>query len=194
MTEMITTDAAATATSGRGTISQEHADLLESLARHRYFLRFTVQKLTDDQARSHPVASSVLTLGGLIKHVTAGESQWMEFAVKGAQAMGSTSPDVDWTDTSDPYIAEWANGFTMLPDETLEGLLAAYEARAAETEALLPTLDLDAAHKLPEAPWFEQGKSWTVRRCVLHIIAETSQHAGHADFLREAIDGQKTMG
>jgi hypothetical protein len=82
----------------------------------------------------------------------------------------------------------------MLPGETLEGLLAAYDARAAETAALLPTLDLDTAHKLPEAPWFEPGASWTVRRAVLHVIAETSQHAGHADILREAIDGQKTMG
>jgi uncharacterized damage-inducible protein DinB len=192
MTETIAT-AVPAAEAGTGAISPEHADLLESLARHRYFLRFTVRNLSDEQAREHPTASA-LSLGGLIKHVTAGEAQWMDFAVNGAAAMGSSSPDVDWTDTSDPYIAQWANGFQMLPEETLEGLLAAYEARAAKTDALLPTLDLNVAHKLPEAPWFQPGASWTVRRCVLHIIAETSQHAGHADVIRETLDGQKTMG
>ena len=36
--------------------------------------------------------------------------------------------------------------------------------------------------------------SWTARRVLLHVIAETSQHAGHADIIRESIDGQKTMG
>ena len=44
------------------------------------------------------------------------------------------------------------------------------------------------------APWFEVGARWSARRALLHIIAETAQHAGHADMLREAIDGSKTMG
>jgi hypothetical protein len=43
-------------------------------------------------------------------------------------------------------------------------------------------------------PWFVPGASWTVRRVVLHLIAETSQHAGHADILRESLDGSKAMG
>ena len=47
---------------------------------------------------------------------------------------------------------------------------------------------------LPEAPWYEPGASWSARRVLLHLIAETSQHAGHADIIREAIDGAKTMG
>ena len=54
--------------------------------------------------------------------------------------------------------------------------------------------DLDLEHPLPEAPWFEQGVSWSVRRVALHLIAEISQHAGHADIIREALDGQRTMG
>ena len=54
--------------------------------------------------------------------------------------------------------------------------------------------DLDAAHPLPQAPWFEAGASWSARRVLLHIIAETSQHAGHADIIREALDGAKSMG
>jgi hypothetical protein len=171
-------------------------DLLQSLARQRHFLRFTVRNLTDDQARSHPIPSSELTLGGLIKHVTAGEDQWMDFAVHGASAMGSESLDFDEEDFdwNSPYLLEWSDGFRMLENETLDGLLAAYQARAIQTEAVLKSLELNTAHELPQAPWFEAGASWTVRRVVLHLIGETSQHAGHADILREALDGQKTMG
>nr|WP_299520382.1 DUF664 domain-containing protein [uncultured Serinicoccus sp.] len=54
--------------------------------------------------------------------------------------------------------------------------------------------DLDATHPLPQAPWFEEGASWSVRRVALHMLAEIAQHAGHADIIREAIDGQRTMG
>jgi len=65
----------------------------------------------------------------------------------------------------------------------------------AETDELLRTLpDLNAAHPLPEAPWFPPGTSWSARRVLLHVIAETSQHAGHADIIRETLDGAKTMG
>ena len=83
----------------------------------------------------------------------------------------------------------------MLPGETLAGLLADYAAAARETDELLAALpDLDAAQPLPVAPWYEPGASWTARRVLLHIIAETAQHAGHADIIRESIDGAKTMG
>jgi hypothetical protein len=82
----------------------------------------------------------------------------------------------------------------MTEEETLEGLLAAYDAVAAATDDLVGTVDLDARQPLPEAPWFESGASWSARRVLLHIVAETCQHAGHADIIREAIDGQKSMG
>jgi uncharacterized damage-inducible protein DinB len=162
------------------TRSTELTDLLTTLARHREFLRFTVRGLSDEQARQAPTASA-LSLGGLIKHVRDMEEGWMRFAVGGAELMESVPSD-------------WENGFRLLSDETLAGLLADYEETAAKTERLLGELDLDTAHPLPIAPWFEPGVSWTVRRVVLHLIAETSQHAGHADIIRETLDGQKTMG
>jgi hypothetical protein len=56
----------------------------------------------------------------------------------------------------------------------------------------LPSLDL--AHLLPDAPWFPPGTRWTARRVLLHVIGETAQHAGHADIIRESLDGAKTMG
>jgi hypothetical protein len=74
-------------------------------------------------------------------------------------------------------------------------LFASYEEVAARTDALVRTLpDLDADQPLPEAPWFEPGARWSARRVLLHIVAETAQHAGHADILRESLDGAKSMG
>jgi uncharacterized damage-inducible protein DinB len=161
-------------------MTSERADLIQTLQRHRGFLRHTVRGLTDEQATQQPTAS-VLSPGGLIKHVADIEASWMRFATGGAEGMMSVPPD-------------WENGFRMLPGETLEGLLTRYDEVAAETDKLVETLDLDTAHPLPQAPWFEPGAAWSVRRVLLHLIAETSQHAGHADILRETIDGQKTMG
>jgi hypothetical protein len=161
--------------------TRERSDLLETLAKHRGFLRFTVRGLTDEQAAQRTTVSE-LTLGGLIKHVSGVEERWMRFAVGGAELMESQPVD-------------WAGQFRMQEGETLAGILETYEAVAAKTDELMATLpDLDAAHALPEAPWFEPGAKWSVRRVLLHVIAETSQHAGHADIIREAIDGQKTMG
>ncbi|WP_030273198.1 DinB family protein [Streptomyces sp. NRRL B-24484] len=161
-------------------LSRERADLLETLDKHRGFLRFTVRNLTDDQAARRTTASE-LCLGGLIKHVTGVEARWMRFAVGGAAAMRSEPVD-------------WEGQFRMGEGETLAGLLDAYERTAAETDRLVADLDLDAAHALPEAPWFEPGATWSVRRVLLHVIAETSQHAGHADIIRESLDGARTMG
>ena len=86
-------------------------------------------------------------------------------------------------------------GFRMLAGETLSGLLDQYEEVARRTDQLVATLpDLDVSHPLPPAPWFEPGASWTARRVLLHVVAETAQHAGHADIIRESIDGAKSMG
>jgi hypothetical protein len=158
----------------------ERADLLASLRRHRGFLLFTVRGLSDEQARQTPTASA-LCLGGLLRHVADIERRWCAFATGGAEAM-------------DAIEVDWESGFAMPPGSTLADVIADFEASAAETDALVETLDLDTAHELPKAPWFEPGASWSVRRVFLHLIAEISQHAGHADIIRETIDGQKTMG
>jgi hypothetical protein len=168
------------------TLTGERADLAQTLAKHRYFLRFTARELTDEQAASRTTASE-LCIGGIIKHVTAVERGWARFIVEGPSAMGR------WDDEG--ALQAHLDGFRMLPGDTLAGLLDEYAAVASETDELLATLpDLDAAQPLPEAPWYEPGASWSARRVLLHIIAETSQHAGHADIIREAIDGSKTMG
>ena len=88
-----------------------------------------------------------------------------------------------------------AAGFRMLPGETLAGLLDRYNEVARRTEDTVIKLpSLDVSQPLPEAPWFEPGARWSARRVLLHILAETSQHAGHADIIRESLDGSRTMG
>jgi hypothetical protein len=166
-------------------MDRERADLLETLAKHRDFLRYTVRDLTDAQASVRTTVSA-LCLGGLIKHVTAVEARWADFIVQGADAF----PAVDAAS-----MAAHAAAFQMLDGETLAGIVDDYDRVAARTDEQIASLpSLDVSHRLPEAPWFEPGASWSARRAILHIVAETAQHAGHADILREALDGAKTMG
>ena len=161
--------------------ARERADLLETLAKHRGFLRQTIDDMSDEQIRTRSTVSE-LTLGGILKHVTAMEHTWCTFMTDGAVAFADSTPE--------RFMAEW-----RLDDgETAASLLAAQEAAAARTDAVVASADLDADHLLPEAPWFPPGAAWSVRRVALHLIAETAQHAGHADIIRETIDGARTMG
>ncbi len=168
--------------------SGERADLLATLAGHRHFLRYTTRDLTDEQAGQRTTASE-LCLGGLIKHVAAVEDNWARFITEGTGAIRNAA------DMTEADYAQRAGQFRLLPGETLAGVLAGYAEVAGRTDGLIASLpDLDASHPLPEAPWFPPGARWSARRVVLHIIAETAQHAGHADIIRESLDGAKTMG
>ncbi|MGH9024040.1 MAG: DinB family protein [Acidimicrobiia bacterium] len=170
---------------GDKAVSNERADLLETLAKHRHFLRYTTRDLTDEQARQRTTVSA-LCLGGLIKHVSSVERTWISFILEGPSSMGN------WDEAS---LDDWSDRFAMPEGETLAGLLDEYEQVAHRTDELVATLpDLDDSHLLPAAPWFESGARWSFRRVLLHLIAETAQHAGHADIIRESMDGAKTMG
>jgi hypothetical protein len=170
------------------TTDVERADLLAALAKNRHFLRFTTRGLTDEQAGQRTTVSE-LCLGGLIKHVTSAERGWVNFIVAGTTAMK------DFTAMTEEDYARRADDFRLLPGETLAGVLAGYAEVARLTDDVVATLpSLDAAHPLPKAPWYEPGQSWSARRVLLHIIAETAQHAGHADIIRESLDGAKSMG
>ncbi|MFE9815540.1 DinB family protein [Streptomyces sp. NBC_00236] len=169
-------------------LSAERSDLLEMLDKHRHFLRFTTRDLTDEQAGLRTTVSE-LCLGGLIKHVTAGERSWANFIVDGPSAMP------DFTAMTEADWASRADDFRMLPGETLAGVLADYAEAARRTDDLIANLpDLNATQPLPKAPWFEGDAHWSARRVLMHIMTETAQHAGHADIIREAIDGAKSMG
>ena len=102
--------------------------------------------------------------------------------------MGGAGTDATTT------VARFSATFEMTDDETVAVLLERYRERARATDELIMTLpSLDVAHPLPDAPWFERGASWSARRVLLHILAETAQHAGHADIIRETIDGAKSL-
>ncbi|MEV7206123.1 MULTISPECIES: DinB family protein [unclassified Streptomyces] len=166
----------------------ERADLLEMLAKHRHFLRFTTRDLTDEQAGLRTTVSE-LCLGGLIKHMTTGERSWGNFILHGPSAM------LDFTAMTEADWARRADEFRMLPGETLAGVLAEYAEVARRTDELVATLpDLGATQPLPRAPWFQAETEWSARRVLMHIMAETAQHAGHADIIRESLDGAKSMG
>jgi uncharacterized damage-inducible protein DinB len=173
--------------------ADERADILDALRKHRALFLVTVQGLSDEQAASRPTVSE-LCLGGLVKHVAATEAGWARFVAEGPDP----ASDVDWAsvDWSDPpaAVVEHQQQFRMTEGETLESLLASYAEVAAATDGLVATVDLSARQPLPASPWFEPGATWSARRTFTHIVAETAQHAGHADILRETIDGQKTMG
>ena len=168
--------------------TSERDDIIELLQAHRGFLLHTVDGLTDDQARERSTTSE-LTLGGLIKHVTAVEKNWAAFIVRGPSA----SPD--FTKLTEEDYKTWADGFRLLPGETFADALAMYEEVAKHTDELAATLpDLGADHPLPPSPWNPPGECWSARRTLMHIAGETFQHAGHADIIRESLDGAKSMG
>ena len=187
-------------TTSSATLDAERSDLLAALAAARSTLTGTVRGLSDEQLGERPTVSA-LCLGGLIKHVASMEEQWLRFAVEGPSAMSYDLPDgVTWADFAAGTAREfpqWAidhqNDFQMLPGETLAGILARYEQVAARSEEIVAAVpDLSATHPLPEAPWHEPGAVRSVRGVLMHVIAETAQHTGHADILRETLGGQKS--
>ncbi len=150
----------------------EKDQILQMLETHRRAFRQALSDVTDEQAVARPTVSA-LCLGGLLKHVTYAEALWVDFIVDGKKE-----------DDLDRYAAS----FRVEPGESVESLLAAYEATARRTDDVINALpDLDVAHPLPEAPWYPPNTSWSARQVLLHVLAETTQHAGHADIIKETL-------
>jgi uncharacterized damage-inducible protein DinB len=157
-------------------ITDERDGLLRFLAHQRDALATAAFGLTDDQARLTPTAGT-LSVGGLVKHVTAVERHWIGIVLQ--------RPDEGGPE-------DYAAGFVLGPDETLAGVLADHRAAAAETESVIAGIaDLDQPVPVPRGvPWFpDDVEAWSVRWVLLHLIQETARHAGHADIVRESIDG-----
>jgi uncharacterized damage-inducible protein DinB len=159
-------------------VADERDGLLAYLARQRDGLRYAVHGLTDAQAAATPTVSA-LSLGGLIKHLTFVERHWMVEIV-----MQRPLPELQ----AHGYQA----AFRLAAGETLADALAAYAAAAAETEAIVAAIpDLGQPVPVPrDSPWFPKDvDAWSVRWVLLHLIQETARHAGHADVIRESLDG-----
>jgi uncharacterized damage-inducible protein DinB len=165
-------------------VSDERSALREFLAFHQSAYFAVAYGLTDEQARSSPSASA-LSVGGLVKHVTRMQHSWM--------ARVAAAPDAPPKDPrpSDVIAKEFSDQHVMRPDETLDGLLRAFGEQNATSLRLVQTADLDAAVPVPrDVPWFPKDlEAWSVRWVILHVINELARHAGHADIVRETLDG-----
>jgi uncharacterized damage-inducible protein DinB len=156
----------------------ELGTLLAFLAQQRYVLRLAAYGLTEVQLRLSPTASA-LSIGGLIKHVCRTEAHWLDIAQQQPAALQPGD------------YAAYAADFRLDDGETLAGILQEYDAVARRTEETArAAASLDAPVTLPDDPWFAgRREGYSLRWVLGHLIAETARHAGHADIIREAIDG-----
>ncbi|MFG1995734.1 DinB family protein [Actinoplanes sp. NPDC048988] len=159
-----------------GAIENEQQGLLAYLAQMRYVLRLTAYGLTDEQLRAAPSASA-LSIGGLIKHCAATEEGWIS--------------DVRGERQKLDYQA-YAENFRLRDDESIEDVLTRYDGIAARTEKTVTEIG-DLGHQIPidhSVPWNSKDMThWTLRWVLLHLIQETARHTGHADIIRESVDG-----
>jgi uncharacterized damage-inducible protein DinB len=161
-------------------VADEREGLLGYLAQQRLVLKLTAYGLTDEQARATPTASS-LSVGGLVKHVATVERNWISDVLQEPPEGTQEGTEQDYRDN-----------FRLGPDETLAGVLARYDQVAARTTAVVAGIaDLGQEVPVPrDVPWFPKDvTAWSVRWVLLHLIQETARHAGHADIVRESIDG-----
>ena len=158
----------------------ERDDLLAIVGDQRRNFLFTVDGVTDAQAAERTTVSE-LTLGGIVKHLGGVQRSWLE-------AIDGTAPDVYAMSDLDPDYNQ------MTGSDTLAGLVADFHATAADFDRTVRAEpDLDRGITLPRYPWSPpQPVVWTVRHILLHIFREIAHHSGHADIIREALDGGNT--
>ncbi|MCP2293186.1 DUF664 domain-containing protein [Nocardia amikacinitolerans] len=158
---------------------REREDLIAMLADQRELFRITVRGIDDEQARKRTTVSE-LTLGGLLHHLISCERHW-------------TSVIVARDEHAELDVSKFAGEYVMAPDETVQGLLDTWDEVAAATAELIRTVDsLDTSIPTPTAPWTPERVWQTVRFTILHILREIAHHSGHADIIREALDGQNS--
>lgn len=157
----------------------EREELIKMLDNQRELFRITVRGLEDDDAR-HRTTVSELTLGGLLHHVMHTEQHWTRVIVE-------RDPNSEFD------VSEMDSEYKMGPDQTVAGLLAEWDATAERTAALIRELpNLEDSIPTPTAPWAPERVWMTVRYILLHILREIAHHSGHADIIREALDGANT--
>ncbi len=157
-------------------VADEREALLAFLRQQRLLLTTTAFGLDDEQARATPSASS-LSVGGILKHVATVESYWIDIALQHPLSHDDR---------------DYERNFRLDTTETLLGVLRRYAEVAERTEAAIAGIaDLGQAVPVPkDVPWFPADvEAWSVRWVLLHLIEETARHVGHAEIVRESIDG-----
>jgi hypothetical protein len=142
-------------------------------------IRAATLGLTEDQLRATPCTSS-LSIGGLVKHVTYG----MEGATR--RLREGTVPPLD-----EAAYARYQGSFALADDEDGASLLEAFDAARAGYVAELAAADPGADATEPPAPWAGSYEPQPIRLryYLLHQLEEMARHAGHADIIREQLDG-----
>lgn len=162
------------------TVSGEKEDLLTLLADQRQMFTVTLRGITEEQARQRTTVST-LTLGGLVKHLAMGEQSTLEELV-------------ERDDTAEFDMQKAAHAYELTNDETFAGWVEEYHrAAAALDDYVAQSAGLDELIPQMTAPWQPEREWWTIRKMLLHKLRETAHHCGHADIIREALDGQNTM-
>jgi uncharacterized damage-inducible protein DinB len=153
-------------------VGDERDALRTFLAHERHVLVIAAYGLTDEQVWSTPTASD-LSIAFLLEHMTSTEGTWASMIVG--------RPIAEADATAQPT--------------TLADLVAAYEEATRATDAVLDAVDdLDQVVRVPEGTrWAPPDSEWSVRWVLLHLIHETARHAGHADIIRETIDGATAL-
>ena len=148
----------------------ERSVLLGYLAYHRAVLARKVEGLSDEQARRAACQPSALTLLGLIRHMTDVERWWFRRVL--------LAEDI-------PSLFEDEEEWQLPADATAADALAAYWDEIAVIDQHLATASIDDRNKGEP----DRGQH-TLRRTIVHMIEEYARHCGHADLLREAVDGR----
>ena len=153
------------------------ADLHRYLQEARDAVAWKLEGLPEYDAR-RPLTPTGTNLLGLVKHLANLEAGY--FGETFGRPFGEP---MAWAeDSADPNADMWA-----APEETREQITGLYRRAQAHADATIQALPLDAAGRVPWWP-AERGEV-TLHRILVHVIAETSRHAGHADIVRELIDG-----
>jgi len=165
-------------------VADERESLIAYLDQQRDAFASVAFGLTEEQIRVAPTAGT-LTIGGLIKHVTTCERGWTE---RMAAAPGLPTPPEQ---SLEEQATAWGDDFRVTDGDTLDSLLSALETQGGVTRDVLRRADLGTAVPVPrDAPWFPRDvDAWSVRWVAMHIVEELARHAGHADIVRESIDG-----
>ncbi|MFD7259914.1 DinB family protein [Streptomyces sp. NPDC059874] len=162
-------------------VGDERGTLLAFVEAQRTAIRETLLGMTEEQAASRPSASE-LTLSGLLKHVAEVELTWLRLAQQQPNERQRSRET-------------WNEMFRLVDGESIPDVLAFWDRVRQETETFIAAVpSLDDTFPLPEAPWFPKDGKVSMRWMLLHLMEEFARHAGHADIVRESIDGTKAMG
>lgn len=167
-------------------VTDERDALASFLEQQVAQLRVTAFELTDEQARQTHAPSS-LSIAGLVAHTAHVVRHWLE-QVRVAPERVDAAREAELTDELGLPGAFTGSEVSDLP---LDDVLAALDRAAASIRPIIANADLEARVPVPEAPWFPpELESWNVRWVCQNLICEVARHVGHADLIREAIDGE----